>query len=367
MRNHGHHPTLPLLQHFSSWLRFRGGDDVDRVPMLNPLLPALILLTASSGPISATAHPSVPWRNVSGTAATSPPCTATAARSGYAMTWDPDRRQAVLFGGEAPGDRLSADTWGWNGTSWGCIAGTGASGPRPRSAAMLAYDARRHVLVLYGGRLGGRDGLRDTWELGPSGWSQRDTLGPTPDPHGVLGWDETTAGVLLYHSRGDDGPGRATWRWSGSAWSKVVDGPDEEFPDALFAGDATNPATLITARATGDNDSFEATLYQWLGNRWLPIPTAGAIPHFSPQAPAARTRSGAVLFAGFEPDRTVKSWVLEGSQWRKVDGVQPPRRKGAQMVFDPLRGVAILHAGDDGQQVLDDTWEWNGSEWRRVQ
>ncbi|MES2305184.1 MAG: hypothetical protein V4558_06740 [Gemmatimonadota bacterium] len=294
------------------------------------------------------------------------PCTATATRSGYAMTWDADHKQVVIFGGEAPGDVLSADTWGWNGTAWTCIAGTTPSGPRPRNAAMLAYDARRHVLVLYGGRLGGREGLRDTWELGPTGWTQRDSLGPTPDPHGVIAWDEASGSVLLYHSKGDDGPGRATWRWSGNEWTKVIDGPDEEFPNALFASTSISPATLITAKRTGTRDSFEAVLYQWQGNRWVLTPATGTVPLFSPQAPAARTASGAILYAGFEPDRTAKSWVLEGVQWRSVSGAQPPRRKGAQMVFDPVRRVAILHAGDDGQQLLSDTWEWNGSAWRQV-
>ncbi|MEO5799924.1 MAG: hypothetical protein ABIZ70_11020, partial [Gemmatimonadales bacterium] len=164
----------------------------------------------------------------------------------------------------------------------------------------------------------------------------------------------------------DDGPGRATWRWTGSEWSKVADGPDQEFPNALFASNSTSSATLITAKATGVNDAFEAALYQWQGNRWAPTPVTGTVPHFSPQAPAARTASGAILYAGFEPDRMARSWALEGVQWRALGGEQPPRRKGAQMIFDPLRRVAILHAGDDGERVLTDTWEWNGGEWRKI-
>ncbi|MBI3790923.1 MAG: hypothetical protein HY275_08590 [Gemmatimonadetes bacterium] len=264
-----------------------------------------------------------------------PGCTPTAARTDHAMTWDADRRQVVLFGGEAPGDALSADTWGWTGRAWECVAATSAAGPRPRGAAMLAHDARRHVLVLYGGRAGGRDGLRDTWELGPAGWTLRDTLGPTPDPHGAMAWDEKTGSVLLFHTKGDDGPTRATWRWTGSAWTAVGEGPHEEFPDALLAGSSGQPATLITAKPTGTDDAFEATRYDWRGNRWVPVSATGTLPRFSPQAPAARTATA-------------------------------PRRKGAQLAFDPVRGMAILHGGDDGQRVLDETWGWDGRAWRRV-
>jgi hypothetical protein len=36
------------------------------------------------------------------------------------------------------------------------------------------------------------------------------------------------------------------------------------------------------------------------------------------------------------------------------------------MAFDASRGVAVRHAGYDGAQVLDDTWEWNGTSWRKI-
>jgi hypothetical protein len=221
------------------------------------------------------------------------------------------------------------------------------------------------VLVLYGGRRG-RQGLRDTWELGASGWQQKHAAGPTPDPHGVLAYDAPSAGVLLFHSLGDDSPARATWRWDGTSWTKVADGPNEQFPDAMFAGVAAQPTMLVTARSTGAPDAFNPLVYQRRANRWNPVATSGAIPVFSPQAPAARTPSGALLFAGFEPDRSVTTWILDGATWHRYEGASPPRRRNAQMVFDPTRSVVVLHAGYDGTRVLTDTWEWDGTRWRQV-
>ncbi|MES2125484.1 MAG: kelch repeat-containing protein [Gemmatimonadota bacterium] len=292
-------------------------------------------------------------------------CAGTAARSGYAITWDPDRQKVLIFGGETPDNALSADTWGWDGRRWECVATGNPGGPRPRDAAMLAYDAGRHVLVLYGGRVG-REGLRDTWELDQTGWHLRNNSGPSPDPHGVMGWNAGRGGVVLYHSLGDDSPARATWLWDGRAWHKVADGPDQEFPDALFASTDTAPAALITAKPTGTNDAFAASLYRWAGAGWVRMTTTGDVPLFSPQAPAARTANGAILYAGFEADQSVSTFVLDGTVWRKYAGVLPSRRKGAQMVYDPIRRVAVLHAGDDGQRVLNDTWEWDGAAWREV-
>ena len=285
------------------------------------------------------------------------------------MTYDSQRKDVVIFGGETANETLSNDTWSWNAKEWRCVAGAGARGPSARSAAMLAYDADRRVLVLYGGRIG-RQSLRDTWELSDAGWQRVDSLGPTPEPHGVMAFDASSHGVLLFHSLGDDGPTRLTWRWNGRQWAKVAEGPHQQFPNALFASNGIEPALLVTARATGVSDVFDAPLYSWGGiantNVWRAISTTGNAPAFSPQAPAARTSKGALLYAGFESSGKVTTWVLEGTVWRKHAGESPPRRRGAQMVFDSARNVVVLHAGDDGTHVLSDTWEWNGSAWSRV-
>ena len=74
-----------------------------------------------------------------------------------------------------------------------------------------------------------------------------------------------------------------------------------------------------------------------------------------------------MLYAGFEPGGvSPKTWVLDGTAWRAHDGPGPGRRKGAHMVFDPVRSVVVLHAGDDGSRNLADTWEWDGVKWERA-
>lgn len=291
-----------------------------------------------------------------------PSCADAPARSGYAMTYDSSRRLTVVFGGEDGTGSLSASTLGWDGKTWTCISETG---PSPRSAAMLAYDASRNVLVLYGGRAG-RTTFRDTWELGAQGWKLVNDSGPTSEPHGVMAFDRASRAVLLFNGFGVDGPARATWSWNGRAWNKLSDAPAQEFPNAMFSSTSTQPATLLTARKGEPGRGYSAPIYEWRGNSWAPVNVSGDVPAFSPQAPTARTRSGAILYAGFESNSTVTSWILDGTQWFRYAGESPSRRKGAQMVFDEARGVAVLHAGDDGSRVLDDTWEWNGSRWSRI-
>lgn len=278
------------------------------------------------------------------------------------MTYDPDRRMVLMFGGETTTGSLSATLLAWNGTNWTCIA---AGGPPPRSATMLAYDAARHVVVLYGGRAG-RAMLRDTWEFSAAGWRLVNDSGPTNEPHGVIAYDSASRAIVMFNGLGDDGPARATWSWNGREWAKRADAPTAEFPNAMFASDGSHGAVLITARRGEPGREFTPPVYEWRASAWTPVSVTGEAPTFSPQAPAAGTASSAVLYAGFEKDQSVTTWILDKSHWRRHDGLSPPRRKGAQMVFDPARSVMVLHGGDDGSRVLDDTWEWNGSSWRKV-
>ena len=290
-----------------------------------------------------------------------PACPDSAAVTAYATTYDSDRHQVVIFGGATANERTAA-LWAWDGTAWRCVV---PDGPPPRTDAVLAYDARRHVLVLYGGRAG-REPLRDTWELSGTGWVKRDDAGPTPEPHPAMAYDDASGAVLLYAGMGDTGSVRTTWRWNGGRWTRAADGPNEEFPDGMLASTSSSPALLVTARRTSKPDAFTPPLYEWRDGTWHGVEARGSLPSFSPQAPTARTARGVLLYAGFEPDTMVATWVFEGGSWRRDGGMQPPRRRGAHMAFDAARGVVVLHGGYDGRRVLNDTWEWTGSAWRQA-
>lgn len=284
--------------------------------------------------------------------------------SAHALAYDPERRLVVSFGGVDVSGRVTADLWGWNGEAWICVASSGSSGPSPRTAAIIAYDVGRRVLVLYGGR--GRNGsLTDTWELGDSGWSLKSEAGPTDLPHGALAYDAASGGVLMYHGVVEDAPQRKTWLWNGAAWSEQAVGPDRQYPNAMMPSETGRRAMLMTARPS-EAGSFEGTLYAWDGEGWDGVLVRGGHPVFSPQAPVARNADQVLLFAGFEASREVTTWIFNGQVWRRYAGVSPTRRKGAQMAFDNRRSVIVIHGGDDGSQVLNDTWEWDGSKWRQA-
>jgi hypothetical protein len=137
------------------------------------------------------------------------------ARVHHAMAYDPTTQAVVVFGGYEPSVRDRGDTWAWNGSAWsdlqpeatartharmafdanlGAIVAVGgataapslvrrATGWEPLAASPVpparylpgvAFDARRGVLVVFGGGDPDSEALRaDVWELDAAGWHSR--------------------------------------------------------------------------------------------------------------------------------------------------------------------------------------------------
>ena len=90
------------------------------------------------------------------------------ARGLHALTYDPTRGRAVLFGGLREDVLLSrlGDTWEWDGSAWAEIE-PGLASPAPRSGHALAYEGARRRVVLFGG-YDGSERFADTWLEGPA-------------------------------------------------------------------------------------------------------------------------------------------------------------------------------------------------------
>jgi hypothetical protein len=86
-------------------------------------------------------------------------------------------------------------------------------------------------------------------------------------------------------------------------------------------------------------------------------------------------RQRAVLFGGisnwlgsnflFEND----TWEWDGQDWIEMHPqTVPPARAGHMMAFDEKRGVVVMFGGEDktGAYALSDTWEWDGTDWKQI-
>ena len=94
-------------------------------------------------------------------------------RRSHSMAWDARRHRVLLFGG-GHGNLQYSDLWQWNGTAWTELNPT--TFPLPREGLAMAYDSVRDRLVVFGGaHFLWPDGglsittLGDTWEFEVAG------------------------------------------------------------------------------------------------------------------------------------------------------------------------------------------------------
>ena len=81
----------------------------------------------------------------------------------------------------------------------------------------------------------------------------------------------------------------------------------------------------------------------------------------SPLAYDAESRS-LVLFGGDRLNELLgDTWVYDGKRWSRRDVAGPPARRLA--VSGTVCGRVVLFGGWDGREPLGDTWEWDGARW----
>jgi hypothetical protein len=293
--------------------------------------------------------------------AASPP-----ARDGHALVFDSTRGRGVLFGGVGANGRLG-DTWEWDGVTW--LERVTASSPTARERPSMSFDAARGRTVLFGG-LTNID-LNDTWEWDGTTWTQR---APTMIPP-----VSTTAGPMVFDSLRARSVlcAPTTWEWDGTDWSSVGATP-------IFSGaaafDSGRARTVLFAGidsqsiAAGTQPTQVGDTWEWDGTTWAqralpPVPPVRSWPAMAFDA----ARSRVLLFGGQEPSTGFSlgdTWEWDGTAWAaRAPTTLPPGRQEHALAFEPARGRTLLYGGFQSRGIhrggtyLDDTWEWDGTDW----
>jgi hypothetical protein len=76
-------------------------------------------------------------------------------------------------------------------------------------------------------------------------------------------------------------------------------------------------------------------------------------------------RAKTLLFGGNDGKANLQdTWLWDGDNWKPAGNKHlPPRRSQHAMAYDPIRQVVILFGGEGGGKPFGDTWEWNGYDW----
>lgn len=164
-----------------------------------------------------------------------------------------------------------------------------------------------------------------------------------------------------------------TWSWSGAAWMKLM--PANDFgarKDAVLFESELGPLVLFGGRDPATGDALEDTL-TFTSESWSALPQSSPPrPRFSAAAVYDPLHRIAVMFGGFTcPIEQVGCEALadtcffEARQWRCAELEGPNGRGEHAMFFDAARGVVVMTGGRASGALLDETWTFDGAQWRQ--
>lgn len=192
--------------------------------------------------------------------------------------------------------------WQWNGSQWSHVD----TAP-PSANGTIAYDRGNNRLVLHG--FDTATSTAATWERTAAGW-QTIAVPPGVTSAGTLVFDGI--GMLRVDSNWQSPSG--IWRLEGATWRRVHDG----VPMASTLCIASHPLTTE-------------------------ILAFGADTSVTPAVSA--------------------TWRIDDGYTRLQPTNVPPRRVDAGLAFCPTTSEFVLFGGFDSQNLLTDTWTWNGVDW----
>lgn len=298
-------------------------------------------------------------------------------RVGFAITSVPAR--GVFFSGGFEFPASWGNTGIWNGSQWTFV---GSGGPNARASSLSWYDAGRNRLVVTSG-LGTAPASPSfpcfgTWYWNGTQWT-RPAVGNGPGLPGTQVYDSWRGrtlqfgGALGYGIEHD-----ILWaRGSNGLWTSLGQGPQARHLHAS-AFDSRRGRLIVfggcdTEPGGGSNYLVDAhTTWEWDGQTWHSFPSPSpqwsqlGFPVGRVQAAMAhdRTRDRCVLFGGnFGYGHPMPSgyqndtWEWNGSTWTRMQPVHvPPAVEAPSLWYDAASGMCMLWANG--------LWSWNGVDWQ---
>jgi hypothetical protein len=271
---------------------------------------------------------------------------------------------AGLGGMTDPAVSTPTRLWGWNGTGWLLLD---SAGPPVRNLAGVAWDSRRHTLVMHGGTYDRDRSYDETWEWSrPTGWKRFTGPGPGLRDHTQMAYDPGRGKAMLFGGSGSD-PNVAladTWEFDGTRWERVATaGPPALVHHAMQYDPALRRVVVFGGFTPGGRHVGDT--WAWDGTRWTALPPA-AEPR-SHARMAYHRRLNLLLVAGAM--RSTSLVAARGDAgWAPLAVTGGPSlRYLPEVAYDARRNVLVLFGGGDlaSGELLNDTWEFDGTAWQR--
>ena len=247
-----------------------------------------------------------------------------------------------------------------------------ASPPR-RAHHSIIYDESRQRILLTGGSTPVNGGtsfefFNDLWEFDGKAWTQ---LVPSGEKLSGISaaYDSRRKRVVSFG--GYRGESIADLRvLEQDAWTKIGEHAEMPAAEPGFVYDIPRDRLVAFGGSAGRGQAHGDT-WTYDGNVWTKIEGAGPGARQAHMMAFDAKRGRTVLFGGMgtaprgeRPPTFGDTWEFDGSSWRKLDVSGPSPRTSAGITYDSRRGLVILFGGLDSAGFKGDTWSWNGSEWK---
>lgn len=304
---------------------------------------------------------------------------------GFTLSKAPGGNGVLLWGGQEPPFVFSGMAR-FDGATWSTVS----QGPRPPARAFhfAAHDAARDVMVIYGGSADNFSNIpvyTDTWEWNGTSWTQRpEDLAPARRTDTNVAYDAARDEVVLFGGHvGPDSilPESDTWVRSGRTWSQrsPTSRPSGRGGHGMAWDSVRNVAVLfggcVVPPGSGCgccDTSVVGGTWEWNGATWAQrspstVPLHRAFVGMAFDA----ARNNTLMFGGvrqlFTTGYTVldETWQWNGSNWlQRFPALRPSPRYGAAMAYSPAQQWVLLFGGRPASgPALRDTWAWIGSIW----
>lgn len=274
----------------------------------------------------------------------------------------------MLFGGQSRSSAPVDETWTWDGRRW--TQARLAIRPAPRTGALMAYDASRKVVLMFGGTGKGAATrsapvqLNDTWTWNGSRWTlQRPMHSPAL---GASGWQSTMApdpasGAVLLFGFVNNAPASVaaeTWSWNGSDWTKLAAATAPQTPGTMFSDG--NHAFLIAQPFWPVHGRAVYQTWRWDTSAWTLLNLQRDLP--------ATAGIGSIAFDWQDQSLVMlngDTWTWDRSSWWRQHPVTHSTGVGYMVYFAALHEVVAW--GDQYGTPDNAMWRWDGTTWSLLQ
>jgi len=295
---------------------------------------------------------------------------------GSALTFDPERQNAVLFGGAPLTGVIQTATFTYSNKAWNGVGDVAY--PVPRSLFTFASDPVNKVIYMFGG-VNDATVFADFWTYQNGMFRAQLTSNQPTDCASPIGAFDTERSKLVVLCAAS-----ATWEYDGSTWkqfdaSKTAP-PGHRFGSLVYD---QNLKKIIYFGGYDINGVYLDQTWTYDGTNWVQVKKNPAPSRSLTSMWYDPILKKTVLYGGLgrltSQDRLTRysdMWSFDGTGWTQIKPeVTPGMRYGAQVAVDPKTGHAILFGGirvdidannNQVQVYANDTWDWDGTAWKKL-